>query len=374
MTSTWLPRYAQQKPLRGSFIARAFVACALLSNLSCDETTASVPSLLDASVATRGGDQAMASPPSNTSSANDPRGPGDASLGLDAGPAQHSIEQIQIQAGNYRFDARAAGPAQGPLVLLLHGFPETSYQYRSQLTALAQAGFRAVAPNQRGYSPGARPTDVADYGILDLAQDIIQIANALGAERFHLVGHDWGGGIAWTLGRFYPKRVASLTVLSTPHPDAFNLELSDQNSCQYAASAYFDAFTGPDAVAYLRGTKPGSMLSFECLMPEDLAEYTKIISDDAALGAALNWYRANVVNRKFNTPAVGLIAVPTLYMWGESDPTFCRATAERTRDYVSGPYEFVAVSGVGHWLTDCVPELVNQKLLAHLTTYPVDSP
>lgn len=293
---------------------------------------------------------------------------------LDAGPepgatTEAQIERIEIKVGDFIFDARAAGPSDGPLVLLLHGFPQTSLQYSRQLTALGAAGYRAVAPDQRGYSPRARPSEVSKYAILSLTQDALRIADALGRETFHLVGHDWGGGVAWGLARFFPQRVRSLVMLSTPHPDAMNKELSDPASCQTKASSYFDAFVGNDALSYLRGMGTGSQLGFQCLTPDEQNEYLAFLGDDAALTAALNWYRANVKDRKFDTPPLGQIAVPTLYLWGADDTAFCKEAAENTAGFVSSSYRFEALPGVGHWITDCASDLVNERLLAHIAAH-----
>lgn len=274
---------------------------------------------------------------------------------------------LTIPVKDMTFTALAAGPEDGELVLLLHGFPESSYEWRHQLGALAAAGYRAVAPDQRGYSLGARPTDVDQYGVLLLAQDVIDIADALGAQRFHVVGHDWGGGVAWTLGRLVPDRVSSIAVVSTPHPDAFNQQLRDTGSCQYQASAYFDLFTGPDGVAYFMDDDRARLKSvYECLPPQDVAVYLDSIGNPDAMMAALDWYRANITDRVFNTPELGAIDVPTLYVWGDRDPVFCRDTAELTAKFVTGPYRFEIVPGVAHFLPECGAEQFNRLLLEHL--------
>src|SRR3954447_8336073 len=139
-----------------------------------------------------------------------------------------SLEQITISP-HLTFDAIVAGSPGAPLVLLLHGFAESMHCWRAQLAALAAAGYRAVAPSQRGYSPGARPdpNDTANYHIDRLMDDAMAIVAACGygEARFHLVGHDWGGSIAWALADRFPERLASLTVLSRPHPNAFNRAL-----------------------------------------------------------------------------------------------------------------------------------------------------
>ena len=124
-------------------------------------------------------------------------------------------------ADGHVFRARVAGPERGRVVILLHGFPQTSRCWDHQVTALANGGYRAVAFDQRGYSPGARPTDVAAYKPAALVRDTLQIADAVGADQFDLVGHDFGGMVAWMVAGHHPDRVRTLTVASTPHPAAF---------------------------------------------------------------------------------------------------------------------------------------------------------
>src|SRR5271165_2446999 len=130
------------------------------------------------------------------------------------------IERLEIDANGLTFTARAAGPPRGRPVVLLHGFPETSWSWRRQLAVLGAAGYRAVAPDQRGYAPGARPPRVQDYGISHLVADVLAIAETMEMQTFDLVGHDWGGMVAWVVASRHAQRVRSLTVVSTPHPDA----------------------------------------------------------------------------------------------------------------------------------------------------------
>src|SRR5439155_25455793 len=136
--------------------------------------------------------------------------------------ARRLMEALELHVGPYTFSARADGPRDGELVLLLHGFPETSYEWRNQLPALADAGFHAVAPDQRGYAVGARPPALDDYRVEQLAADVVGFADTLGADRFHLVGHDWGGAVAWVVGGNHGDRLQTLTVVSTPHPVPFS--------------------------------------------------------------------------------------------------------------------------------------------------------
>ncbi len=136
------------------------------------------------------------------------------------------ITMTQVDAGGFTFDVRIAGPDDGEVVILLHGFPQTSYEWRHQLRALGEAGFRAVAPDQRGYSPGARPPRIEDYALPLLVGDVIGVADALGADRFHVVGHDWGAVVAWALAIAAQDRVITANPVSVPHPDAFARVLS----------------------------------------------------------------------------------------------------------------------------------------------------
>lgn len=149
-----------------------------------------------------------------------------------------AIASIQLHRDDLVFDALEAGPKNGVLVLMLHGFPTTPFAYRPELIALARAGYHAVAPLQRGYSSGARPSSEIDYGATTLADDVAAMADDLGADRFHLVGHDWGGGIAWIVGSTHADRLLSLTIISTPHPEALRAAITDPSGDQARMSVY----------------------------------------------------------------------------------------------------------------------------------------
>ncbi len=277
------------------------------------------------------------------------------------------IHQIQIEVGDLVFDARVAGPENGEPVLLLHGFPSTSWEWKDQLRALGLAGYRAVAPNQRGYSPGARPTAVADYEITNLIFDVLNIADALRWERFHLVGHDWGAGVAWGVGVVAPDRLLTLNPISIPHPDAFAAELADPTSCQYDASGYFDLFSQPgfentfvaNDSAFLRSVYDG-------VSSEDVNVHVAEIGNLDAMRAALNWYRANVSREGGLSPAaVGQIRVPTMFIWSDEDFAICREGAEATGDYVDARYRFEVIEGVSHWVPETAGAEVSALLLNH---------
>jgi len=294
---------------------------------------------------------------------------GDGSTNGTASPgADGEIREIRIEVGDLVFDARVAGPENGTPVLLLHGFPSTSWEWKQQLETLGRAGYRAVAPNQRGYSPGARPEAVEDYGMAFLVGDVLNIADALGFERFHLVGHDWGAAVAWVVGVVAPGRVLTLTPISVPHPDAFARELADTRSCQYAASAYVDFFVQPDAEeAFLANDNALLRSLFEGVPDEDVAVHVATLGNREAIRAGLDWYRANLPGRSgFSAPALGPVTVPTMFIWSDQDAALCREGAVATADYVTGPYRFEIISGVNHWVPENAGPEVSALLLEHL--------
>ena len=211
--------------------------------------------------------------------------------------ANRLMETLELTVGPFRYSARADGPPDGDLVLLLHGFPETSYEWRAPLAALGRAGYRAVAPDQRGYAPGARPHDLADYHVDHLVRDVLGFADALGAERFHLVGHDWGGFVAWYVGGRHGDRLRSLCVVSTPHPTPFRGAMRGASgSDQRERSSYMQWFRTPDAEAVFLADDAALLDAIYAEHPpEAVAEYRRVFTADggAALTGGLNWYRAN---------------------------------------------------------------------------------
>jgi len=279
-------------------------------------------------------------------------------------------EWRKIETGPGRvFDVLTDGPADGPLVLLLHGFAESFHMWRAQLPALAAAGFRAVAPSQRGYSAGARPPtdDFSSYRFELLMADAMDIVAACGSgeRRFHAIGHDWGASIAWGLADKYPDRLASLTVLSRPHPTAFNRALALPDGEQARRSRHHRWFLEPDAAAKVLADDARWLrerLAASGVPAAAIAEHLSVIGNPPAMEAALAWYRARGAIRA----PLGPIRVPTLYLWGDADDTVGWIAAEGTRDFVTAPYRFAVLPGVGHFVAEQAPERVNELLLAHL--------
>ncbi len=283
-----------------------------------------------------------------------------------------TMQQISISP-DLTFDVLVAGEDGAPLVLLLHGFAESMHCWRAQLAALADMGYRAVAPGQRGYSSGARPDprDPSRYHMERLMEDAMAIVAACGYERqrFHLAGHDWGGSIAWALADLYPDRLASLTVLSRPHPNAFNRALLLPDGDQLRRSRHHSAFLELDAA--------DKVLADDCKwLRERLAaagvpgfaveQHLAVLGNTDAMEAALAWYRARGAIR---TP-LGPTRVPTLYIWGNADDTVGRAAAEGTVDFIAAPYRFVELEDVGHFAAEQAPERVSELMLAHLRAHP----
>ena len=283
-----------------------------------------------------------------------------------------NISQIPISL-TLTFDALTAGEPGAPLVLFLHGFAESLHCWRAQVTALADAGYRAIAPGQRGYSPGARPDarDAANYHIDRLMDDAMAIvaASGYGDARFHLVGHDWGGSIAWALADRFADRVASLTVLSRPHPNAFNRALQVTDGEQAQRSRHHKAFLEPDAADVVLADDAKWLrerLAANGVPADAIARHLAVLGNKEAMEAALAWYRARGAIRG----PLGPIRVPTLYIWGDADDTVGRTAAEGTVDFVAAPYRFEVLPGVGHFAADQAPDRVSELLLTQVASHP----
>jgi pimeloyl-ACP methyl ester carboxylesterase len=284
-----------------------------------------------------------------------------------------SLTQITISP-DLTFDALAGGEPGAPLVLLLHGFAESMNCWRAQVAALADMGYRAVAPSQRGYSKGARPDprDASHYHIDRLMDDAMAIADAsgYGAARFHLAGHDWGGSIAWALSDRHPERIASLTILSRPHPNAFNRALQMTDGDQAHRSRHHKAFLEPGAADVVLADDAKWLrdrLTANGVPAPAIAEHLTVLGHKDAMEAALAWYRARGAIRS----PLGPIRVPTLYIWGDADDTVGRVAAEGTAEFIAAPYRFEILPGVGHFAADQAPDRVSELMLEHVGSQPV---
>jgi pimeloyl-ACP methyl ester carboxylesterase len=273
------------------------------------------------------------------------------------------VERLELAVGDLVFEARADGPADGELVLLLHGFPQTSFSWRHQLPALAAAGYRAVAPDQRGYSPRARPGDLESYRAERYVEDVVGLADALGAGRFHLVGHDFGGFVAWDTASAHPERLSTLTSVSTPHPTPMAKSILEGGE-QRDRSSYMLFFRSPEAEAFFLDDDAAGLRSiYKASGLTEYDEYVRVLTQPGAMTAALNWYRA--IDRSVATE-MGPITTPTLYVWSTNDPALGREAAEATAACVDGPYRFEVLDGVSHWIPEEAPDALNALLLEHV--------
>lgn len=272
------------------------------------------------------------------------------------------------------FTADLAGPAGGDLALLLHGFPESRHSWRVALPELARAGYRAVAPDQRGYSPGARPDpkDLSNYAFEKLIADALDIADASGAAagRFHLVGHDWGGQVSWGVAGKHPERLASLTILSRPHPSSFRRALLKEDGDQKHRSRHHRKFLEPETGPMLlegNARRLRRNLATQGVPETAIEEHLGVLGSMEALEAALAWYRAN----KGLAADIGAIEVPTLYVWGDADATVGADAAHGTGEFVGAAYGMEVLPGVGHFIMDQAPGKAVDLLVAHLGRHPV---
>jgi pimeloyl-ACP methyl ester carboxylesterase len=281
----------------------------------------------------------------------------------------------QVRRGDLVFDVIDAGPTDGPVVVLLHGFPEQNTMWQSIVPRLTAQGYRCLAPSQRGYSPGARPPRRRDYRVDELAEDIRTLIDASGAQRVHLVGHDWGAAVAWRVAQRFPDRLLSMTSLSVPHPAAFFKAIT--TSRQVLASWYILLFQLPRIPEWYlkRGRGTFTMSAFvesRAGHARALAESeAKALAEPGALTAALNWYRAVPLSRSRDTGKK--ITVPTMYIWSDGDKVLREKGARLCGDYVVGEYRFEVLKGVSHWILDEQPDTTADLLLDWFTSHPAES-
>jgi pimeloyl-ACP methyl ester carboxylesterase len=263
------------------------------------------------------------------------------------------------------FDVRDAGPPDGEPVVLLHGFPQDSTAWDKVAPGLHASGLRTLAPDQRGYSPMARPHGRSQYRLRETVDDVLALLDAAGLQSAHVVGHDWGGAVAWGLGAWHPDRVRTLTAISVPHPGAMARAMV--RSDQALRSYYMGLFQLPvlperlilsgDGAALRRMLKRGGL-------PDTVAEhYVARMREPGALSAALAWYRALPWDGR---DRVGTVRVPTLFVWSTGDTFLGRTAAEATGDFCAGPYRLVVLDDVTHWIPELAPDRVAELVTAHV--------
>ncbi|MEO6043787.1 MAG: alpha/beta hydrolase [Tepidiformaceae bacterium] len=278
-----------------------------------------------------------------------------------------TITTRDIAANGFTFHCRECGPEGGEPVILLHGFPESSRMWTPLLPVLAEAGYRVLAPDQRGYSPGARPEGIDNYRYANLASDVTALADAVGFERFHLVGHDWGAGAGWAVVARSPERIVSWAALSVPHVAAFGRAIREDED-QAKRSTYIAFFQQPGVAeaALSANDFEGLKNVWSASSEEEKAEYLALFSQPGALTAALNWYRGSRgIDPDDPEVQFGDVTTPTLLVWGNQDQAIGRKGVEDAAAYMKGPYRFVELDA-GHWLIQEKPDEVIAEVTGHL--------
>lgn len=277
------------------------------------------------------------------------------------------MEHRHARTNGVTLHVAQAGPEDGPLVILLHGFPEFWYGWRKQIPALAEADFRVWAPDQRGYNLSEKPRGVRSYGLDVLAQDVIGLIDAAGAEKACVAGHDWGAAVAWWLGIHYPDRLEKLAILNVPHPAVFGPFLRSHPG-QMLKSWYTLFFQIP-YLPELAFRKTGRRALRESSRPgtfddTDLERYQEAWDRPGAMTAMINWYRAAARRGGYRSTTDPKIQVPTLMIWGEEDAFLDRRMAEPSiRRCEEG--RLVKLPGITHWVQHEAAEKVNRLLIEH---------
>jgi pimeloyl-ACP methyl ester carboxylesterase len=263
----------------------------------------------------------------------------------------------------------ASGPEGGAPVLLLHGFPEFWYGWRYQIPALADAGYRVIAPDQRGYNLSDRPRGWHHYDMDLLAGDMLQLMDHLGYDKVHLVGHDWGAQVAWWLAIFHPERFHDLSILNVPHPYVMSRNLR-RNPRQLLKSWYIFFFQIPRLPEFLLGLRDNAGLANllrrsgkpDTFTDEDMSHYHEAWRQPGALSGMLNWYRA-IMRRATQPMPRGKITLTTLILWGEQDMALSVEMAEQSAA-LCADVRLTRFPNATHWVASDAAGEVNAELLA----------
>ena len=289
-------------------------------------------------------------------------------MGVNPIPNQFTMpETKEITLGSLKFDCRITGDENDELIILLHGFPETSIIWRPLLQDLAPLGFYCVAPNMRGYSKNACPKGKKQYSIEKLSKDVLDLALSLGKTKFHLIAHDWGAVIGWYLVYHHSSTILSYTALSVPHLKGFFKAL-ETDADQQERSKYIKMLNIPFVAEYTirkNDFKLFRKLWKQC-SEDELQDYLATFREKKVLTAALNYYRANF--GKSRTEDIGEIEVPTLFVWGNKDMAIGAKGVSLGHQYIKGPYTFLELDA-GHWVMQTVYDQMKPAIIKHLSTH-----
>ncbi|MGV9793801.1 alpha/beta fold hydrolase [Gordonia sp. NPDC003422] len=271
----------------------------------------------------------------------------------------------EYRRGSWTFDVVDEGPLVGIPIVLLHGFPQRAASWGRVAPLLHAKGFRTYAPDQRGYSPRARPRRRRDYRQSELVDDVLALIDEIGTPDVHVVGHDWGAMVAWALAIREPDRVRTLTTLSVPHPGAF---LAAMPRGQILKSWYMLLFQIPwlpEKLLALGLRQPGAARKAGLPESDDDHLATDIVAY-GALPGALNWYRAMLIPDK--RLRMRRVHVPTTYVWSDGDVALGRTGARLCGSWVDAPYEFVTLRRASHWLPETRPAEVAKAIIDRAAT------
>lgn len=278
--------------------------------------------------------------------------------------AESRFQTRQVEANGIQYSLIDEG--EGSPVLLLHGFPDTASLWRHQIPALVAAGFRAVVPDLRGRGQTQAPPRVEDYALAGMVADMAALLDTLGLDRAHVVGHDWGAGLAWLAGSLLPERVDHLVVLSVGHPAT-----RERPTLEQLQKSWYQLLFQFEGVAEELLQQDDWYLFREFLQGDgDVEDYIAEMSRPGALTAALNWYRASFPVERLLAPAPKLppVQAPTLGIWSTGDHYLPEYRMQRSADYVTGPWRYERIEEASHWIPLDQPERLNRLLLEFLPT------
>jgi pimeloyl-ACP methyl ester carboxylesterase len=276
-----------------------------------------------------------------------------------------------IETNGIRLHVLQDGPKDGPLVILLHGFPEFSYGWRHQIPFLASAGYQVWAPDQRGYNLSDKPDGIASYSIHELAADVVGLIDASGRKQVFLIGHDWGAAVAWSVANKYPERLLKMVILNVPHPSVM-IKFLRRSFAQLRKSWYMFFFQLPwlpenlsrfrnwNAITKVltKSSRPGTFSQ------TDLEMYRQAWAQPKAFRSMINWYRS-MLQKPPEPPVSPRITVPTLLIWGAQDQALGREMAQPSIDLCDDG-RLIFIEEATHWVQHEEAERVNQLIHAFL--------
>lgn len=262
---------------------------------------------------------------------------------------------------NLIFEVSDTGPIDGEIFVLLHGFPERRSSWNKVAELLNQKGYRTLIPDQRGYSPQARPNGRFSYRIGELTEDI-RTLTACAGKRVHLVGHDWGAMVAWSFAAKYPEALYTLTTVSVPHPAAFFSSTLSSKQLFYSFYMFlFQVPVLPEVTFTFMPRLTRRWLKHLGMNEQQIARFYHEIVEDGALTGGLNWYRAMIFTNPLSFGRK--ITVPTTHIWSDQDRALVKKGAELTGKYVNGSYKMKIMHDVSHWIPDEAPEALVKIIL-----------